>query len=334
MITRRRKIIVGVVLVVIGLPVALALAVTVFLNILNPVLLNVSNQTSGTIVSSGQKREYLLHIPRSYDRAKAAPLVISMHAAALWPAAQMETSQWNKVADQHGFIVVYPSGTGMAPLPFLPSLPVWPMKSEAGRTANVRFISELIDALEAAYDIDPTRIYVNGLSNGGGMAFVLSCTLSQRIAAVGTVAAAQELPWSWCQDSRPVPMIAFHGTADRVVPYNGGSSPLSPIVFPSVPAWTAAWARRNGCGPNPVESVGATDVTRVEYTNCAEDAAVVLYTVRGGGHSWPGGKPMPEWLVGSTSSSIDATEQMWAFFRERRLPRTQPGRAKPSGSSP
>jgi polyhydroxybutyrate depolymerase len=319
--TRRRRIIVGVLLVVIGLPVALVLVVVVFCNILNPVLLGVSNQTNGTIVSSGEKREYLLHVPGSYDRAKPTPLVISMHAAALWPAAQMETSRWNKAADQDGFIVVYPSGTLLAPLPILPSLPVWLMKPEADLMAEVRFISELIDTLQGAYNIDSTRIYANGFSNGGGMAFALSCTLSDRIAAIGTVAAAQVLPWSWCANFRPVPMIAFHGTADRFVPYNGGPAWASTTPFPTVSEWTANWARRNRCGPDPVETVVATDVTRVEYTSCAEEAGVVLYAIQGGGHSWPGGKPMPKWMVGSTSSGIDATGQMWAFFRNHRLPR-------------
>ena len=114
-------------------------------------------------------------------------------------------------------------------------------------------------------------------------------------------------------------MIAFHGTADPIIPYNGGRSTVAPDLFPSVPTWTANWARRNQCGTNPVESVVAADVTRLAYTNCADDAAVVLYTVRGGGHQWPGGKPMPKWLLGPTSRSIDATSQMWAFFRAHRL---------------
>jgi polyhydroxybutyrate depolymerase len=65
--------------------------------------------------------------------------------------------------------------------------------------------------------------------------------------------------------------------------------------------------------------VVAADVTRLEYTNCANDAVVVLYTVQGGGHSWPGGKPMPAWIVGPTSRSLDATSLMWAFFREHKL---------------
>ena len=301
-----RKVVLVAVLVLIGLPVVLVLIEAVSFYILN--------RTNGKIVSSGQKREYLLYVPRSYDRTKPTPLVISMHGAAGWPAAQMETSQWNKVAESQGFIVVYPSGIGGA------GPRIWHVNRGAGLMPDVRFISDLIDTLAAAYNIDPARIYANGLSNGGGMAFVLSCTLSDRIAAVGMVAAAQSLPWSWCTDHRAVPMIAFHGTADRATPYNGGTSWVAPRPFPDISTWTANWARRNQCGTNPVESVVAADVTRLEYTNCADDAAVVLYTLRGGGHTWPGGKLLPEWMLGPTSRSIDASSRMWAFFREHRLP--------------
>jgi polyhydroxybutyrate depolymerase len=104
---------------------------------------------------------------------------------------------------------------------------------------------------------------------------------------------------------------------------------ISPEPFPSVTTWAANWAQRNRCGPNPVESAVAADVTRLEYTDCADDAAVVLYTVQGGGHQWPGGKPLPAWMevemalfglrVGPYSRSIDATNLMWAFFREHQL---------------
>jgi polyhydroxybutyrate depolymerase len=153
------------------------------------------------------------------------------------------------------------------------------------------------------------------------MAFVLSCTLSDRIGAVGMVGAAQTLPWRWCTDRRAVPMIAFHGTADPEVPYNGGSSWISDRPFPSTPRWAENWARRNGCGPDPVEARVAADVTRRAYTNCADDAAVVLYTVQGGGHTWPGGTPLPQWFVGRTTRSIDATRLMWAFFNEHPHPR-------------
>lgn len=300
---KSRRMALGAVMVLIGLPVILVL--------IEAVSYHVRNRSNGAFVSSGQKRDYLLYVPKSYDRTRPTPLVISMHGAALWGAAQKEISQWNRVAKAHGFIVVYPSGRkGVGPR-------AWRVNDPAMR--DVRFISELIDTLRAAYNIDSTRIYADGLSNGGGMAFVLSCALSHRIAAVGMVGAAHLTPWSWCTDQRAVPMIAFHGTADRVTPYNGGKTWVAPRRFPAIPTWTANWARRNRCAPNPIDSAVATDVTRRTYTSYAGGATVVLYTVLEGGHTWPGGGPLPEWLVGPTTRSIDATTQMWAFFREHRL---------------
>jgi polyhydroxybutyrate depolymerase len=147
------------------------------------------------------------------------------------------------------------------------------------------------------------------------MSFVLSCTLSHRIAAVGAVGAAEILAWDWCRDPTPVPMIAFHGTADRITPYDGGKVFLAEDPFPSIPGWTGKWARRNGCAPSPTDSVVAADVTRRTYSGCAKDASVVLYTIHGGGHTWPGGTELPEWLFGRTTPSIDASETMWAFFQ-------------------
>jgi polyhydroxybutyrate depolymerase len=302
-----RRIVLGATLALIGLPVVIVP--------IQALSFYSANRDSGSFVSSGEKREYLLYVPRTYDRRRQTPLVISMHGAGLWGAAQKETSQWNALADSERFIVVYPSGVGGT------GVRVWRAEPGPDLMKDVRFISELIDTLKRSYSIDSTRIYANGLSNGGGMSFVLSCTLSNRIAAVGMVAAAQTLPWTWCKDVRAVPMIAFHGTADPEIPYNGGSSWISPRPFPSTPRWAEIWARRNRCEPNPIDSAVAADVTSRTYTNCADDAAVVLYTVHGGGHTWPGGKPLPEWFVGRTTRSIDATSLMWAFFREHPLVR-------------
>jgi polyhydroxybutyrate depolymerase len=306
-VMKDRRVVLGATLTLIGLPVVIVP--------IEAVSFYTANRDNGSFVSSGEKRDYLLYVPKSYDRSRPTPLVISMHGAGLWGAAQMETSQWNNLADSHGFIVVYPSGIGGK------GVRIWRAEPGPGLMKDVRFISELIDTLKVSYNIDPARIYANGLSNGGGMSFVLSCTLSDRIAAVGMVAAAQTLPWTWCTDARAVPMIAFHGTADPEVPYNGGSSWVSPRPFPNVPRWVANWARRNRCGANPIESTVASDVTRRVYTNCADDAAVVLYTVQGGGHTWPGGTPLPKWFVGRTTRSIDATSLMWSFFGEHPLVR-------------
>src|SRR5258708_761875 len=201
-IMRKGKRAIGAVLALLSLPVLLVLV--------EAESFRVANGPNGSFMSSGRTREYLLYVPRSYDRSKPTALVISLHGAGLWGAAQKETSQWNRVADEHGFIVVYPSGeAGAGPR-------VWHEGGggEAGPSRDVRFISELIDTLEARYNIDPGMIYANGLSNGGGMSFALSCALSDRIAAVGMVGAALLVPFSWCTDQRPVPIIAFHGTTD------------------------------------------------------------------------------------------------------------------------
>jgi polyhydroxybutyrate depolymerase len=296
----------------IGAALAL-LALPVLLVLVEAVSFRMANRPSGSFLSSGRKREYVLYVPKSYDPRRPTALVISMHGAGLWGAAQEETSQWNRVADEHGFIVVYPSGEGGG------GPRVWHEESDDGTSRDVRFIAELIDTLEARYNVDPRMIYANGLSNGGGMSFVLSCTLSNRIAAVGMVGAALLVPFRWCTDQRPVPVIAFHGTADRAAPYKGGFSWVAPQRFQGVRAFTASWARRNRCGTTPVDSVVATDVTRLAYTTCAGDAAVVLYTIIGGGHTWPGGQPLPQWFVGRTSNSIDASSLMWAFFRAHPL---------------
>jgi len=308
--------------VVIGVPLFL-ITLIVLVTMVYP---SYTYRTNGAIMSSGEERDYLLYVPHNYDPAKPLPLVISLHGAMNWPGFQQEVTQWNRLADEAGFIVVYPAGTGTGPR-------IWDMRgwSNPATMPDVRFIADLIEKLQKSYSIDAKRIYVNGLSNGGGMAFVLSCTLSHRIAAVGVVAAAQLLPFTWCKDTTAVPMMAIHGDADEVVPYNGGKVWIAPVPFPSVPQWAASWAKRNRCAATPVESKRAPDLVRTEYKDCADDASVVLYTVHGGGHQWPGGRPLPAWLglemrmfgtpLGRRSESIDSAEELWAFFRAHPLRR-------------
>ncbi len=304
--------VIGTVLLLIGLPLTLAL--------IEAAVFHARNRSNGVIISSGQEREYLLYVPGSYDQRRPTSLVISLHGGALWPAAQMAIDRWNRTAERHGFIVVYPAGVGgRGPRH-------WEADGGPGQAREVRFIAELIDTLSARYAIDRTRIYANGLSNGGGMAFVLACTLSDRIAAIGMVATAIFLRWRECPDQRPVPVIVFHGTADRAAPYAGGRTWVAPVSFPSIPAWAAQWARRNRCASGPIDSALAADVTLRRYADCAEGAAVALYTVHGGGHTWPGGRQVPEWGVGPTSRTIHATDLMWAFFRAHPLPGAQAAR--------
>ena len=109
-----------------------------------------------------------------------------------------------------------------------------------------------------------------------------------------------------------MPLINFHGTADRAAPYNGGYSWMVEKRFPDVRRWTASWAQRNDCAPDPVDSTVAADVMRRTYVHCADNAAVVLYTIIGGGHTWPGSISIPS--LGMTTQQINASNTIWAFF--------------------
>lgn len=268
------------------------------------------NQTNGSLVSFGEKRTYLLYVPESYDGAIPTSLVISLHGFAEWPAHLMQMSGWNNLADQHGFILVYPSGTGF-PLR-------WRYHSSPGDHANTSldtlFIQDLIDQLASEYNLDSELIYVNGMSNGGGMSFVLSCQLSERITAIGSVSGAYLYSWDDCNPTRAVPTIVFHGTEDAIVPYQGGPSRSFEIPFPNIPEWINTLAQRNGCNQDPLEIPINGQVSGLQYRDC--EAEVVLYTITGGGHTWPGGKPIPKWIAGHTTQDVHATRLMWEFFQQ------------------
>ena len=280
----------------------------------------IRNRTNERIVSGGRTRRYLLYVPESYDPGQPVPLVVSLHGFVQWAAHQQEMSGWNALADEHGFFVVYPQGTGF-PLRWHAQ----PMLDDPGGMASdVQFISDLLDHLCSTFAIDESRIYVNGMSNGGGMTHLLACRMPERIAAIGGVAGAYLYQPGADEPGRPMPVMAFHGTDDPIVPYAGGRSKSKrhPITFTSVEAWTVGWAARNGCAEPPKVAHVAEDVRVLRYAGCSDDAEVVLYTIEGGGHTWPGGQPLPRWLTGSTCTSINASELLWAFFCRHALTRS------------
>ncbi len=278
------------------------------------VVFRFSDQTNGSVISSGEERRYLLHVPESYDPSTPVPLVISLHGFAQWPAHQSQLTGWTELADESGFIVVHPGGLDF-PKRWQTGL------QDSGPSPDVIFISDLITQLEMDYAIDPNRIYVNGLSNGGGMSALLACELSDRVAAMGGVAGAYSFSWEDCPSAQPIPAILFHGTDDPIVPYQGGVAGDGRFNLPSLPSWVEGLAQHNGCESPPLEVPTVGEVSGIRFGNCREDAEVIFYTINGGGHSWPGGGYLPKWLVGHTTQDMDATQVMWEFFQSH--PRAQ-----------
>lgn len=273
-----------------------------------------SEDIQGRIDAGGRARKYLLHVPSKSPESKSA-LVIALHGDAGSGAQMRAISGMNDVADSRGFYVVYPTGSGWANLPPYS----WNAGTCCGYAQNaqvddVGFILKLIDDIGQRYPIDPARVYAAGISNGGMMAHRLACEASGRIAAVAVVSGT--LGVSSCTPAHPRAIVMFHGTQDNYIPYAGGhgSMEINGRADPSVETVVSFWARVNRCEAMP-RNERQGRILKTAYSACADSASVVLYTLEGEGHAWPGGKK--GWALGQAPSQLlSASRMMWEFFAE------------------
>ena len=177
-------------------------------------------------------------------------------------------------------------------------------------------------ALEAELCIDSARVFSTGISNGGQLSVRLACDLSDRIAAIAPVAGlyfppfASDIPEPGCLSTRPVPVIAFHGTADMIVLFEGGDDFLGHRQRSIEDEIMPDWAAHNGCASVPMEEQVTQNVRLVRYEECDEGATVELYAIDGGGHQWSDAtfdRTLPR--TGSTTHEISANDLMWDFFQ-------------------
>jgi polyhydroxybutyrate depolymerase len=274
-----------------------------------------------TLMQGEHKRTYLVHIPGSYDPKKPTPVVLALHGAAMNGSMMVWFSGLNRKADEAGFIVVYPSGTGAGP--FL----TW---NAGGLKENwvkdkpddVAFIGKLLDDLGTLVKFDEKRVYACGMSNGGMMCYRLAAELSDRVAAIAPVAGTIAIEES--KPKRPVPVIHFHGTKDTLVPFemNRGKMP-SFIKLKGVEDSIQTWVKLNGCEANPKTDTLSRDgdemkVTRTRHGGGRDGSEVVLIVIEGGGHTWPGQQP-PVGFLGKSARNISANDLMWEFFQKHRL---------------
>lgn len=203
--------------------------------------------------------------------------------------------------------------------------------ADSGTADDVGFLTELMNFALINYPLNPRRLYFAGLSSGGFMSNRMACRTSNRIAAIFSVAAGiRAAVRPECTATRPMPVGIVNGTLDTIVPYDGIPSFLAsnPPNLTSAIDTAGFWVERNGCSLLPVEmlalpdaSIDNTTVSRRRYLGCSADRPVTLYTVTGGGHTWPG-TPFATYTIGlgPTSQDVSATRLAWDFVSPHALP--------------
>ncbi|AMA60728.1 polyhydroxybutyrate depolymerase [Bradyrhizobium sp. CCGE-LA001] len=284
-----------------------------------------SAASADTIDVSGVKRSYTAQLPAK----KPAPLVIVLHGKTQRGADMITRTAWPQIAKREGLAVVFPDGLNNA----------WAdARTKAGPalrgppagTDDVAFIAKLVEKLVADGTADANRVYVTGISNGGAMAMTLVCARADLFAAAASVIMnLNDEAAVTCHPSRPLPMLLMNGTADPLVPYEGGrgSSYFAAEGFWSTDETLAFWRKLNGCETDEVTETELPDrnpadqstVTRIS-SRCPAGHEVVLYRVNGGGHRMPGFAPDARFpkvaakLLGPQNGDIDGAETIWTFF--------------------
>jgi polyhydroxybutyrate depolymerase len=264
----------------------------------------------------GHARTAIVHVPSGYRGARPVPLVLNMHGSGSTAETQEKFTGMDATADSAGFIVAYPQalipdGTG-----FDWNIPrarlIRGRAVPAGAADDVSFLTTLVGRLGRRYCIDAHRVYATGFSGGARMSSQLGCDTSNVFAAVAPVSGLR-LPTP-CPAKQAVPVISFHGTVDPVDPYAGHGASYWTY---SVPPAKVDWARHDGCASSPTVSHPASTVTLTTYAGCRNGATVELYSIKGEGHEWPDGPPLPRpylAVLGPQSTAVDADRLIWAFF--------------------
>ena len=288
------------------------------LTLLAPGSAGAQTDLTGTITHDGIARDYRLHLPPRDVGPDALPLVLNLHGYTSNAREQEAYSGMNAVADTAGFAACYPDGVANQ----------WNVGWVFNRdTDDVGFLAALVDTLVARHGLDRDRVYACGMSNGGFMSYVLACEAPGVVAAAGSVTGGM-VPGRRrvCAPDPAVPAIQIHGTADPTVPYFGS------LINDSIPATVAFWAALAGCDPDPAteavpdRAADGFTTERLVYADCdgvgvevdgAGAATVELWTVEGGGHTWPGAAI----AIGPTTADFSASEELWRFFRRYALRR-------------
>jgi polyhydroxybutyrate depolymerase len=250
-----------------------------------------------TFLSDGVMRSYRLGVPKSYERDNAVPLVLDLHGANSNALQQSVYSDMPRLAAARGVITVTPSALEGN----------WQLSPKG--TDDV-FLVALVHNVENHYCVNLNQVHVAGFSLGAWKATATACGHSDMFASIGLV--SEEVHPTSCP---PMPVIAFHGTADHIVPYGSGGDPGVTVIGPNAELTGArhnisSWAKGGGCSADKsVRDIGS-DVVMWTYRGCAPGIDVELYTILHADHRWPG-SPI---VIAPTTSTIGATKLILDFF--------------------
>jgi len=274
--------------------------------LLLPVLGGAQNLTEESIVVGGLTRTYRYYAPS--EPGGSLPLVIVLHGAGGASESMPGVTHFDQLAAEQGFIVVFPDGFEKH-WNDLRGIPEW--SAQQRNVDDVGFISALIDRFITQHNADPARVFVTGISNGGLMSHRLGCELAGKIAAIAPVVRTLTTRLSdQCKPVRPISVLMFFGTADKLVPFGGGIQKMGSVETPVLSAQETIerWAVLNGCSNNPeVTKTTRPPGSRQVFASCRQGVEVVAYIREGAGHKWP----------------EDATALIWAFFKKHPMPRAQ-----------
>lgn len=279
---------------------------------------------TGVLHFAGLPRTYRIYVPDSYYTMWNVPLVIVLHGDGGDGERIEQITKLSEKADESSFIVVYPDGLEGH---WNDGRRVTEFRAQRENIDDVGFITALIDRLAGEYNIDSKKIYLTGASAGALMTHRMGCERADMFAAIAPVLGGMATAVAGvCSPSRPVPILMINGTQDNAVPWQGDGPLLTGhgkfVGIMSVPDTVSFWVESNECRSEATRGMepdkDPTDVTRVRksvYSECRDDADVVMYEVQGGGHSWPiGTKNRSGIIFGKTSGDIDANEVIWDFF--------------------
>jgi polyhydroxybutyrate depolymerase len=273
----------------------------------------------GELSDQGGLRTYYLYTPKSYNPDRPMPLVMVFHGHAGSGHSIAEVSRFNELAEQKGFIVVYPDGIDHN----------WYLRgSFSGKVDDVSFVAALIDHLKQVRNIDSRRIYATGFSKGAILAQDLACELPDQIAAFASVAGTLPLRLKpSCQPPTPVSMLMINGTNDLAVHYEGDAKEQRGAGV-SIPETIEHWRKLNQC-PSPAQVRQLPDpkqsdyfkVNVSHYSGCRGGSEVMLAAIVNGGHLWPGGASQDKSINQFNANlGFSASETIWDFFQRHTLP--------------